>query len=109
MMISPSEAVKRRRMETATDPGEGFVTRISSNIRPQGPGGGAARLAAPQKLVKMDLMNSPKVSVVEPQSVPSRISVVLAEEAKVGDAQRVQCPRVDQDIRLWLERRSRPG
>ena len=72
--------------------GEGFVTRISSNIRPQDPGGGAARLAAPRELVKMDVMNSP-VSVVEPQSVPSRISVV-------GGAQRVQRPRVDQD--LWL-------
>ena len=45
-------------------------------------------------------MNSPEVSVVEPQSVPSRISVVLAEEAKVGDAQRVQRPRGDQDLRL---------
>ena len=48
----------------------------------------------------MDVMNSPEESVVEPQSVPSRISVVLVEEAKVGGAQRVQCPRVDQDLRL---------
>ena len=48
----------------------------------------------------MDVMNSPEVSVVEPQSVPSRISVVLAEEVKVGGAQRVQRPRADQD--LWL-------
>ena len=86
--------------ETTTDPGEGFVTRISSNIRPQDPGGGAARVASPPKLVKMDVMNSPDVSVVEPQSVPSRISVVLAEEVKVGGAQRVQRPCVDQDI--WL-------
>ena len=29
-------------------------------------------------------LNSPDVSVVEPQSVPSRISVVLVEEAKSG-------------------------
>ena len=79
---------------------EGFVTRISSNIQPQDPGGGAARLAAPRELVKMDVMNSPKVSVVEPQSVPSRISVALVEEAKFGGAQRVQRPRVDQDLRL---------
>ena len=57
-------------------------------------------MATPRDLVKMDVMNSPKVSVVEPQSVPSRISVVLVEEAKVGGAQRVQRPRVDQDLRL---------
>ena len=48
----------------------------------------------------MNIMNSPEVSVVEPQSVPSRISVVLAEEVKVGGTQRVQRPRVDQDLRL---------
>ena len=80
--------------------GEGFVTRISSNIQPQDPGGGAARLAAPRKLVKMDFMTSPEVSVVERQSVPSQISVALVEEAKVGGAQTVQRPRVDQDLRL---------
>ena len=48
----------------------------------------------------MDVVNSPDVSVVEPQSVPSRISVVLVEEAKVGGAYGVECPRVDQDLRL---------
>ena len=48
----------------------------------------------------MDVMNSPDMSVVEPQSVPSRISVELVEEAKVGGAHRVECPRVDQDLRL---------
>ena len=48
----------------------------------------------------MDVMNSPDVSVVEPQLVPSRISVVLFEEAKVGGTHRVECPRVDQDLRL---------
>ena len=74
--------------------GEGFVTRISSNLRPQDLRGGAAWLAAPRELVKMDVMNSPEVSVVEPQSV------VLAEEANVGGAQRVQRPHVDQDLRL---------
>ena len=45
-------------------------------------------------------MDSPEVSVVEPQSVPSRISVVLVEEAKVGGTHMLQCPRVDQDLRL---------
>ena len=45
-------------------------------------------------------MNPPEVSVVEPQSAPTRISVVLVEEAKVGGAHRMECPRVDQDLRL---------
>ena len=40
------------------------------------------------------------MSVVEPQSVPTRISVVLVEEAKSGSAHRVECSRVDQDLRL---------
>ena len=48
----------------------------------------------------MEVTNSPKLSVVEPQSVPSRISVVLVEEAKVGGTQCLGCPRVDQDLRL---------
>ena len=80
--------------------GEGFVTRISSNIRPQDPGGGAAWLATPREREKMDVLNSPDVSVVEPQSVPTRISVVLVEEAKSGGAHRVGCSLVDQDLRL---------
>ena len=80
--------------------GEGFVTRISSKIRPQDPGGGAAQLAAPRQQEKMDVMNPPEVSVVEPQSAPTRISVVLVEEAKVGGAHRMECPCVDQDLRL---------
>ena len=79
---------------------ERFGAFFSSTIQPQDPGDGAARLVAPREVVKMDVMNSPEESVVEPQSVPSRISVMLVEEAKVGGAQRVQCPRVDQDLRL---------
>ena len=48
----------------------------------------------------MDVMNSPDVSVVDNQSAHSRISEVLVEEAKVGGAHRVECPHVDQDLRL---------
>ena len=48
----------------------------------------------------MDVLNSPVVSVVEPQSVPTWISVVLVEVAKIGGAHRVECSRVDQDLRL---------
>ena len=78
-----------------SDPGEGFVTRISSNIRPQDPGAGAAWLATTREREKMEVLNSPDVSVVEPQSVPTRISVVLVEEAKSEGAH-----SVDQDLRL---------
>ena len=48
----------------------------------------------------IEVTNSPELSVGEPQSVPSRISVVLVEEAKAGGTPRLGCPRVDQDIRL---------
>ena len=48
----------------------------------------------------IEVTNSPELSVVEPQSVPSRISVVLIEKAKVGGTQCLGCPRVDQDLRL---------
>ena len=51
----------------------------------------------------MDGLNSPDVSVVEPHSVPTWISVVLVEEAKSrggGGAHRVECSRLDQDLRL---------
>ena len=50
----------------------------------------------------MDVMNSPL------KIVPSRISALLAEEVKVGGAQRVQRPRVDQDLRL-LAREAKPA
>ena len=48
----------------------------------------------------VEVMDSPEVSVVKPQSVPSRMSMVLIEEAKVGGTHGLQCPRVDQDLRL---------
>ena len=49
----------------------------------------------------MEVTNSPELSVVEPQSVPSRISVVLVEEAKVGGTQCLGYPHVDHDLRCW--------
>ena len=48
----------------------------------------------------IEVTNSPEVSVGEPQSVPSRISVVLVEKANSGGTPRLGCPCVDQDIRL---------
>ena len=48
----------------------------------------------------MEVTSSPELSVEEPQSVPSRILVVLIEEAKVRGTKCLGCPRVDQDLRL---------
>ena len=48
----------------------------------------------------IEVTNSPELSVGRPPSVPSRISVVLVEEAKAGGTPRLGCPRVDQDMRL---------
>ena len=88
IMISPGCRQSVVEWKTATDPGGGgegggFAARISSKIRPQDPGGGAARIAAPRGVEDMEVTSSSVSSVVEPQSVPSRISVVLVEEAKV--------------------------
>ena len=81
--------------------GEGFATRISSNVRPQDPGGGAPTLAAPRRMMDIDVTNAPELSEGGggPQSVPSRISVVLVEEAKAGGTPRRECLCDDQDIR----------
>ena len=35
-----------------------------------------------------------------PQPVPTRVSMVMVEETNVGGAGNMQCPRVDQDLRL---------
>ena len=50
---------------------------------------------APRGVVEIEVMDSPEVSIVEPQSVPSRILMVLVEEAKVGGTHRLQYPCVD--------------
>ena len=68
--------------------GEGFATRISSNVRPQDAGGGAPTIAAPREVMDIEVTNSPQLSVGGPPSVPSRISVVLVEEAKAGGTPR---------------------
>ena len=48
----------------------------------------------------MEVTSLPGLSVEEPQSVPSRISVVLVEEAKVRGTKCLGCPHVDQDLRM---------
>ena len=45
-------------------------------------------------------VDSPALSVGGPPSVPSRVSVVLVEEAKAEGTPCLGCPREDQDMRL---------
>ena len=58
-------------------------------------------IAAPQRMMDVDVSDTPELSGGGggPQSVPSRISVMLIEEAMAGGTPRRECPRDDQDIR----------
>ena len=77
--------------------GEGFATRISGNVRPQDPGGKTPTIAAPQRMMDVDVSDTPELfGGGGSQSVPSRISVVLVEEATVGGTPRLGCPCDDQ-------------
>ena len=78
----------------------GFAARISSTIRPQDPGGGATGIAALRGVVNMEDTSLSVSFKVEPQSVPSRISVVLVEEAKVRGTECLVSPSADKDPRL---------
>ena len=80
----------------------GSVVRFDPRIRGGG-GGGATRIAAPQGVVDMEVTSSSMSSVMEPQSVPSRISMVLVEEAKVRETEYLVSPRVDKDPRLLAD------
>ena len=59
VMVSPRSVVARK---TSTDLGEGFTTRISSNVRPQDPGGGALMIAAPRRMMDVDVSDTPDLS-----------------------------------------------
>ena len=61
---------------------------------PCGGGGVLPPSGTAWRLLPVDVTKTPTLSVEGPQSVPSQISVVLAEEFKVGGAQGVQRPRV---------------
>ena len=54
---------------------------------------------SPSRITDLDVTNAPVLSSGGPPSVPSRIVVVLFEEAKAGGTPRRECPRDDQDIR----------
>ena len=54
---------------------------------------------SPSRITDLDVTNAPGLSSGGPRSVPSRISVVLVEEAKAGGTPRQECPRDDQDRR----------
>ena len=73
---------------------------VGSKVRPQDPGGGAARIAIPQEAVNMEMRSLSVLSVVAPQSVPSRILVVLVEEAEVRGAECLASAPVNNVLRL---------
>ena len=54
---------------------------------------------SPSRITDLEVTNAPELSSGGPPSVPSRISVVLVEQAKAGGTPRRECPRDDQDIR----------
>ena len=51
-------------------------------------------------ITDLEVTNAPELSSGGPPSVPSRISVVLVDEAKAVGTPRLEYPRDDQDIRL---------
>ena len=88
--------------------GGGFAARISSKVRPQDYGGDAAWIAVPWETVDMETRNSSVSSVMGPQSVPSRISVVLVKETEVLGAERLAFVPVDKAVRLLAGQSVRP-
>ena len=76
------------------------VERKTATDRGGGGGGGAARIVVPREAVDMEMRSSSMLSVVESQSVPSRISVVLVEEAEVWGAECLASVPVDKALPL---------
>ena len=60
---------------------------------------GVGGMLAPSRITDLDVTDAPVLSGDGHPSVPSRISVVLVEEAKAGGTPRPECPCDDQDIR----------
>ena len=77
--------------------GRGFTARISSKVRPHG--GGAAWIAVPRDAMDVEMRSSSVSYVVQPQLVPSRISVVLVEETEVRGAECLASGPVDKVVR----------
>ena len=42
--------------------GEGFASRVSGNVRPQDPGGGAVSIVPPRRMTSDDVSNTPELS-----------------------------------------------
>ena len=53
---------------------------------------------SPSRITDLDITDAPALSSGGPSPVPSRMSVMLVEEAKAGGTPRPECPRDDQDI-----------
>ena len=60
---------------------------------------GVGGTLSPSRITDLDVTDAPALSGGGLPSVPSRILVVLVEEAKAGGTPRPECPRDDQGIR----------
>ena len=84
-----------------------FASWVSGTVRPQDPGGGATPVTAPRRMMTNDVSDAAGLSGrggVEPQLVPSRISVVLA-----GDTSRPESPCEDQEKQPLASTNKPPG
>ena len=62
-MIPPRLATDRRRTDRRRmNRGEGFASRVSGNVRPKDPGGGAMPIVAPRRMTNNDVSNTPELS-----------------------------------------------
>ena len=88
-----------RLLAGTSTPSSGTVSDDDSRS-PCGGGGGALPLSVVAGgLLPVDVTDAPALSVEGPQSVPSRISVVLVDGTMAGDTPGQECPREDRDWR----------
>ena len=62
IMIPPRVSIDRRRTEKRRlIRGEVFASRVSGNIRPQDPGGGAVSIVPPRRMTSNDVSETPEL------------------------------------------------
>ena len=95
MMVEEAIAGDTPRLGCPCDWGPARVTARDNSFGSPGVGG----KLSPSRITAIDVTDAPALSGGGPPSVPSRISVVLVEEAKAGGTPRSACQRNYQDIR----------
>ena len=97
----PCEDQEKRPLAGMRKPSSGTVS--DDDIRsPSGGGGGGGGLLSSVVaggLLPVNVKDAPTLSVEGPQSVPSRISVVLVDGTMAGDTPGRECPHEDGDLR----------